>query len=697
MSASSSTAAHARSGPASRADRAEDLRFRALFEQAPVSMQRFTPDGYSIQVNRAYEALFHLTDEQLAAAKFNLLRDPQIAAIGLLPLFKRAFAGEPVLTEPAPFSPGVSVPGGRQEIRWIRGHFFPIRDADGAIREIIAIHEDVTDQIKAEQEIKELNQHLEAKIAERTHALEQEVEERRVTEAALKESEQRFRAIIETQVELVMRYTADGTVTYVNPAHARMYGLQPGECLGQNWIAGLSLEMANTVRLQIRRLEVQNPVFELVVPKIIRKTGRAVWEHWVNRGIFDEDGHLQEIQAVGRDVTELVETEKRLKESEVKFRRLVENTRAGVVLLDGFTIVEINPAGQQLIGVVSQDEAVGRSLLEFSAEYQSDGTPSPQAALLLQQRREREGSLRFEWICRNTRGLEFAIEAFTSSVEIKGRIHAQVLMYDISERKRAERELRNALERERELSQLKSNFISLVSHEYRNPLGIILSSTELLKRYHDRLSSTERMESLIDIEAATRRMASMIDNLLLMGKAEAGKLVMSPKPVDLVEFCQSVLSETISSGGTHREIRFMHEGIDSVATADEQTLRLILSNLLTNALKYSPPERSPLLSLWRVGRHAVFAVHDEGIGIPEADRPGLFGAFRRARNVGLVSGTGLGLYIVKHCVDLQQGTINLESAEGKGTTVTVTLPLFPSAAEDRPLSARTESTPRSAP
>lgn len=665
--------------------RESDLRFRALFEQAPVSMQRFTPDGYSIQVNRAYEALFHLTDRQLAEAGFNLLKDPQIEAIGLLPLFRRAFAGEPVLTAPAPFSPAVSVPGGRNEVRWIRGHFFPIRDADGTVREIIAMHEDVTERIQAEQALKELNQHLEVKIAERTQALEEEIEERRVTEAALKKSEQRFRAIVETQVELVMRYTPAGVITYVNPAHERMYGLRPGEYLGQNWIAGLTPELANTVRLQIGRLDAGNPVFEIVLPKVLPRSGRGVWEHWVHRAIFDESGRLQEVQAVGRDVTELIETERRLKESEIKFRRLFEDTRAGVVLLDGLTILEINPAGQKMIGVSSAEEAAGRSLLDFSAEYQGDGMPSADAAGQLAQRREREGSLQFEWICRNTSGVEFPIEAFTSSVEIKGKIHAQVILQDISARKRAERELRNSLERERELSQLKSSFISMVSHEYRNPLGIILSSTELLKRYHDRLSPTERLESLIDIEAATRRMASMIDNLLLMGKAEAGKLVMAPKPIDLVEFCQTIVGETVSSGDTERDIHFVHEGIDSIATADEQTLRLILSNLLTNALKYSPPERAPRLSLWRVGRHAVFSVHDDGIGIPEADRPGLFSAFRRARNVGLVNGTGLGLYIVKHCVDLQQGTIDLESAEGRGTTVTVTLPLFPSAMEERPL------------
>jgi signal transduction histidine kinase len=278
-------------------------------------------------------------------------------------------------------------------------------------------------------------------------------------------------------------------------------------------------------------------------------------------------------------------------------------------------------------------------------------------------------------------GAEFTIEAFSSTVEIGGQALAQVILHDISERKRAEQELRNALERERELSQLKSNFISMVSHEYRNPLGIILSSTELLKRYHDRLTPAERMESILDIEVATRRMAGMIDNLLLMGKADAGKLARAPKLVDLVELAQVIVDESLSAGEAGRTVRFEHRGIESFATTDEQLLRLILGNLLTNALKYSPADRAPSLTLSRVGRHAVFAIHDDGIGIPEEDRPGLFQAFRRARNVGVINGTGLGLYIVKHCVDLHEGTIELESAVGKGTTVTVTLPMFPALTE----------------
>ncbi|MGC4070971.1 MAG: PAS domain S-box protein [Nibricoccus sp.] len=647
--------------------RESELRFRGLFEQTPVSMQRFRPDGVSLKVNRAYEKLFHLTDEQLEAAKFNLLQDRQISETGLLPIFKRAFAGEPVRTPPTPFIPNVAVAGGRAEARYIRGHFFPIRDSLGEIREIIAMHEDVTELMNAQLALKELNQELEAKIVERTRAF--------------SESEQRLRAILETQTELVGRYTPAGITTYVNPAYERVYGVRALEYVGKNWIEQASPDLAAKVRAEIAELTPENPGFEFLHRKVAPDDGRVTHEHWVNRGIFDEAGKLVEIQAAGRDVTELMEAERRFQESEARFQRLFEDSPAGVVLLEGVTMVAVNPAGLKLIGLSTPKDAVGRSLLEFSPEFQPGGIPSVQAAAEMAKLRQTQGNSRFEWVCRNLAGAELTIEAFSSTVEIGGRTLAQVILHDISERKRAEQELRNSLERERELSQLKSNFISMVSHEYRNPLGIILSSTELLKRYHDRLTPAERMESILDIEVATRRMAGMIDNLLLMGKADAGKLALSTKLVDLVELSQVIINEAISAGSEDRKIRFEHRGIDSFATADEQLLRLILGNLLTNALKYSPPDRAPSLTLTRVGRHAVFAIHDDGIGIPEEDRPALFQAFRRARNVGLVNGTGLGLYIVKHCVDLHEGTIELESAVGKGTTVTINLPMFPALTE----------------
>jgi len=384
----------------------------------------------------------------------------------------------------------------------------------------------------------------------------------------------------------------------------------------------------------------------------------------------------QRTLALKAEVDERRATETALRESEARFRRLFENTQAGVLLLDGLTLLEINPAGLQIIGVTSADDAVGHSLLEFSAPIQANGLPASEAATRLAERRVAEGSLRFEWICRNKTGVELPIEVFSSSLKIGDRNHAQVILHDISERKRAERELRHSLERERELGNLKSNFISMVSHEYRNPLGIILSSTELLKRYHDRLSATERQEPLTDIETATRRMSAMIDNLLLVGKAEAGKLTINPMPVDLIEICQRVIIETVSSNNPERQIHFEHKGIENNATSDEQVLRLILSNLLTNALKYSPPELVPSLHLSRTGRYAVFVIQDQGIGIPDEDRPALFEAFRRARNVGMVNGTGLGLYIVKHCVELHEGAIDVASAVGKGTTITITLPIF---------------------
>lgn len=642
---------------------ASELRFRGLFEQTPVSMQRFTPAGASIKVNRAFERMFHLTDAQLASAGFNLLHDRQIAESGLLPVVQKAFAGEVVLTEPTPFNPHVAVPGGRAEERYIRGHFFPLRASDGHIDEIVAMHEDVTDLVRTERALKDLNRELEAKVLERTEALQA--------------SEQRLRAIVETQTEWIVRFTREGVVTYQNPAYERRENSagRPSLGLGAVWWYRFQAELAASLRRQLAELTPASPMLEFVDRR--DEGGSTLHEHWVLRAIFEESGQLREFQAAGRDVTELIAAERRIQESEARFQRLFEDAPVGVVLLDGLTFVSVNPAYVRLMGLERTADVIGRSLLDFSATLQAGGIPSADAARQMASLRKSQGSARFLWKCRNMSGKEFTIEAFSSTVLIAGQSMAQVILHDISEQLRAEEELRNALERERELNQLKSNFISMVSHEYRNPLGIILTSTELLKRHHDQLTPEERTESILDIEIATKRMAAMIDNLLLMGKADAGKLELVPRPLDLVELSRIIANEVVSAQQHQREITFEAGDIHALANTDEQMLRLILTNLLGNALKYSPPGKAARFQLSRVGRHAVFSIHDEGIGIPEEDRPALFQAFRRARNVGPVNGTGLGLYIVKRCVDLHGGTIELESAIGKGTTVTVTLPLFP--------------------
>jgi signal transduction histidine kinase/PAS domain-containing protein len=244
------------------------------------------------------------------------------------------------------------------------------------------------------------------------------------------------------------------------------------------------------------------------------------------------------------------------------------------------------------------------------------------------------------------------------------------------ERKRSEQELQRALEQQRELVRLKTNFANLVSHEFRTPIGVVLSSAQVLESYFDRLEPARRTEHLDDIAHAARHMAGLIDEVLLLGRIEAGKLAFQPRAVDLPSFCRRIADEVSQATGNRGWIDIVCPDQLPPAHSDENLLRHVFGNLLSNAIKYSPPKAAVTLTLTCSGRDAVITIRDNGIGIPAEDQPRLFEVFYRGRNVGELPGTGLGLVIVKRCVEVHGGAVSLLSQTGRGTTVIVRLPVF---------------------
>src|SRR6267378_942735 len=246
---------------------------------------------------------------------------------------------------------------------------------------------------------------------------------------------------------------------------------------------------------------------------------------------------------------------------------------------------------------------------------------------------------------------------------------------DIDDRKRAEVELLAAVQREKELSEMKSKFVSTASHEFRTPLATMLSSAELLEHYSESLSPAEKANLLQTIQGGAKRMSEMIDDVLALGRAESGVLKLNLGPTNLRELCSTVVSEFRIAQGKQHVITLDDRFDRPEVTMDERLLRHILNNLLSNAVKYSPPGSEVTFSLSRHGEKAAIEIQDRGIGIPLEDQPRMFESFHRASNVENRPGTGLGLAIVKKSVELHGGEISLSSAAGSGTRFTVMLPL----------------------
>lgn len=242
----------------------------------------------------------------------------------------------------------------------------------------------------------------------------------------------------------------------------------------------------------------------------------------------------------------------------------------------------------------------------------------------------------------------------------------------------AERELRIALASEQELNRLKTNFVSMVSHEFRTPLGIIHTATEMMERHMAKLTDDQRLRNTRAILEAVKRMTGMMETILLLSRMDTGRMTSQCAVLDLPALCHRIVDEMLSSTQKSHpiELNIEDEATMSQAWVDETLLRHVLSNLISNACKYSAAGTRVQVTLQRVEDEAVIRIIDQGIGIPKEDREHLFQGFHRGSNVGERPGTGLGLVIARRCLEVHGGSITVESEVGHGTTFCVKLPVF---------------------
>jgi PAS domain S-box-containing protein len=264
---------------------------------------------------------------------------------------------------------------------------------------------------------------------------------------------------------------------------------------------------------------------------------------------------------------------------------------------------------------------------------------------------------------------------------VRGKID-QILLIEqnVTAQKKAEEDMKVALEKEKRLNELKSRFVSMASHEFRTPLSTILTSTTLIDKYLENKENTavvirEKGEKHIQrIKASVGTLINILDDFLSLDKLEQGKIEAKPSLFDVKQFAEDTVDEIQATLRKGQTIKYTHDGSLTEVFIDHQMLKNIIINLLSNACKYSP-EESPIEFSTGLDKDALtITISDHGMGIPEADQVQLFERFFRASNATNVQGTGLGLNIVKRYVDLMKGTVSFKSKEGEGTTFNIQIP-----------------------
>lgn len=267
------------------------------------------------------------------------------------------------------------------------------------------------------------------------------------------------------------------------------------------------------------------------------------------------------------------------------------------------------------------------------------------------------------------------IRKLNAELENKVEERTQILKEALQELEKSQLSLSEALDKEKELSEIKSRFVSMASHEFRTPLSTVLSSAALLGKYTQADEQDKRDRHIRRIKDSVKHLNDLLEDFLSLGKLEEGKIQAHTENFELKDFLEEVLEEIRALGKPGQVIELNYTG-DGTFMTDKKLLKNILINLLSNAVKFSPENSTIQLNALRKDHELLLSVKDEGIGIPEDDLQHIFSSFFRGRNAVNIQGTGLGLHIVKRYVDLLNGEISIESIAEKGTTVLLELPFL---------------------
>jgi signal transduction histidine kinase len=265
------------------------------------------------------------------------------------------------------------------------------------------------------------------------------------------------------------------------------------------------------------------------------------------------------------------------------------------------------------------------------------------------------------------------IRLLNAELEDKVEERTMILKEALQQLELSQQELNEALNKEKELSEIKSRFVSMASHEFRTPLSTILSSASLITKYTKEDQQDNRDKHIKKIKESVKHLTNLLEDFLSLGKLEEGKVKIEVGNFKIGEFVNEVVDEmrTVLKDGQYMSVDMTGE---DTFTTDKRLVKNIMINLLANAIKFSKDDGEIKLVINNNNNVLRIQVIDKGIGISADDQQHLFSSFFRGRNASTIPGTGLGLHIVKRYTELISGDINLESTLGEGTSITIRLP-----------------------
>jgi PAS domain S-box-containing protein len=632
--------------------RQSEERFRAVFETGGMGIGVYSANSQITQTNLAMQQFLGYSNAELATLHYSVLTHPDDLAIEQ-PYVDRCIAGD--------------LNNYQIEKRFVRkdGSFVwgdltvsIVRGAKGESQLCIAMIADITDRKQAEE--------------------------------ALRQNEQRYRALVESQTELICRYLPDGTLTFVNEAYCRYFNRTAQDLIGQNFQVLIPEKDQTVVQNILDKLALLTPENPIITSEhqIISPDGYIAWQMWTDRAIFDSTGRVVEVQGTGQDITDRKLAEEALRKSEASLAYAQR----------------IAHVGSWEVDLQTQKSTLSEEIYRiYGVEAGRNITQSDFFQLVHPDDREHIKNLSKQIIATGKPGGgEFRVVRPDGSIRfIEARIEpiyneqGQVIELfgtdlDITDRKQIELELQQAKEAAEFANRAKSLFLANISHELRTPLNAILGFAQLL--YRDPFLSRNHQEQISIILRSGEHLLGLINNVLEMAKIEAGRVTLDSTDFNLYQLLNSLeamLRFKAESKGLG--LRFERSpNVPQFIQADEGKLRQVLINLLGNAIKFTDQgvvtlridinetesQHQETLTLAPVT--LLLEIEDTGRGIAESDLHTIFESFVQLENArSPQSGTGLGLAISHQFVQLMGGTISVESTLGQGSIFRCQIPVIP--------------------
>jgi PAS domain S-box-containing protein len=494
-----------------------------------------------------------------------------------------------------------------------------------------------------------------------------------------------YKLLFDTAGEGLVVIDGKGFIELVNPRITQMFGYSKEELIGER-IEFLVPDSVKKIHEHYRIKYTKSPVHRSMGINLDlagQRKDKSLFPLEISLNYLQTDGETIIIGLIS-DITKRVEAQNKMKElnvelehrvndrtkelqkSEKLYKLIARNFPKGTINVFDKDLKYVFAEGQELdaYGVVGE-KLIGRS---YTDRFEKD------LGLSIREKFNRVfngESISFEFEDKENSYVINAVPLKSESGEVEQIL---VIEKNITDDKLAEVEMRKNLEKEKELTELKSRFLSMASHEFRTPLSTILSSTTLIEKY-DALEHREKKEKhLKRIKTSVKNLTSILNDFLSLDKLEEGKNEITKTEFSLIKLIEEAKEELEPYLKEEQEIVIVNNLVIDRIVCDRNIIKNILINLLSNASKYSDEGKKITLSLLEVAEGIELQFKDSGIGIPEEDQKRLFERFFRAKNVTNIQGTGLGLNIVKRYVDLIQGKIRFISKENIGTTFTVTIP-----------------------